>query len=298
MKTAIGTAQYAAPEILAQKPYNEKVDIFSMGVMLFIALAGSQPWRKADPKGDRWYNWTYNKDWKSFWEYHGGRSHKFSSDAKELLQGMLAHKPHKRWSIDDIKKCDWYQGKSFSDREAEKHLKRRKKEMDQKKFDASKREAGPRKKIELKEDMLDEDAKNLLASAKPPFCDIFRLPLTHFYTTDNAVIVLENIETAIASLKGDKKTEDKNKYELTFEVKISHGLTSASKESNTYLVAAKVNVFKESEDSNRNLVVFTNIGDFSSRMYLSKVYNDMMNHVGYMRTDTASDEKDDSKEDS
>merc|ERR1711920_742671 len=55
MKTASGTGYYAAPEILAGKLYTESVDIFSMGVMLFIALVGIQPWRKADPKTDLWY---------------------------------------------------------------------------------------------------------------------------------------------------------------------------------------------------------------------------------------------------
>lgn len=299
MKTAIGTAQYAAPEILAQKPYNEKVDIFSMGVMLFIALAGSQPWRKADPSNDRWYHWTYNKEWDKFWEYHGERSHQFEDDAKELLQGMLAHKAKKRWSIDDIKKCQWYQGKTFSDNEARKALKQRKREMDQKKFDASKRDPKTRKAIEAEQkddEMLDEDQKKLLASATPPFCDKIKLPLTHFYTKDNAVIVLEKINNAVLQLRGDKGSEEDNKFELNFEVKFSPGLGKA-----TYLVAGKANVYKESETSNRNLVVFSNNGDFTSRMYLPRVFNDMMSKIGYIRCDVKSKESadaEDTKEDS
>jgi len=286
MKTAIGTAQYAAPEILAQKPYDEKVDIFSMGVMLFIALAGSQPWRKADPEGDRWYNWTYNKKWKDFWDYHGDRSHKFEPEAQELLQGMLAHKPRKRWSIEDIKKCTWWQGKTWKDDKAEKALKKRKADMDQKKFDASKRDMTTRKDVAL-----DEDAKKLLASANPPFCDMIKLPLSHFYTKDNAVIVLEKIEKAITELRGESQSDDKKKYELTFEVKIGHGLGKSTSENGAYVVQGKVNVYRESEESARSLVVFNNNGDFTSRMYLPRVFNDIMGKIGFLRTDVKNTEE-------
>lgn len=42
LKTAVGTAQYAAPEVSGDKPYDgEKADIWSCGIILYAFLAGS-----------------------------------------------------------------------------------------------------------------------------------------------------------------------------------------------------------------------------------------------------------------
>lgn len=38
-----GTLSYAAPEVLLQKPYNKKVDVFSLGVIVFMMLGGFLP---------------------------------------------------------------------------------------------------------------------------------------------------------------------------------------------------------------------------------------------------------------
>ena len=42
-KSICGTKFYLAPEIMEQKDYNEKVDIWSMGVMIYIMCAGHIP---------------------------------------------------------------------------------------------------------------------------------------------------------------------------------------------------------------------------------------------------------------
>ena len=36
-----GSPGYTAPEILKGKPYNTKVDIFSLGILLFVMLSGN-----------------------------------------------------------------------------------------------------------------------------------------------------------------------------------------------------------------------------------------------------------------
>lgn len=38
-----GTIGYVAPEILNELPYDHKVDIFSLGIILFILLTGDSP---------------------------------------------------------------------------------------------------------------------------------------------------------------------------------------------------------------------------------------------------------------
>lgn len=42
-KLACGTLGYVAPEVLTQKGYNNKVDIWSVGIVTFLMLAGRLP---------------------------------------------------------------------------------------------------------------------------------------------------------------------------------------------------------------------------------------------------------------
>merc|ERR1711920_903727 len=141
-------------------------------------------------------------------------------------------------------------------------------------FDASKRTTETRKAI----DDIDEDAKNLIAKARPPAPDMINLPLTHFYTNDNAVIVMEKITNEINRLKGDLKSNDKENFEMTFEVKMK-----IWKKEDAEVVGGRVNVYTENEETRRNLVVFTPERDFSSKMWLPRVYNDMMTKLAYLR---------------
>lgn len=43
LNTNCGTPIYMAPEIWQGKPYNEKVDIWSIGVMMYYLLTGNHP---------------------------------------------------------------------------------------------------------------------------------------------------------------------------------------------------------------------------------------------------------------
>jgi len=43
-----GTPGYIAPEILDKKPYDEKVDIFSIGIMTYMLLSGTMPFKGND----------------------------------------------------------------------------------------------------------------------------------------------------------------------------------------------------------------------------------------------------------
>ena len=43
MMTKTGTVAFSAPEIFKENEYNEKVDIWSAGIVLYMMLSGEQP---------------------------------------------------------------------------------------------------------------------------------------------------------------------------------------------------------------------------------------------------------------
>jgi len=209
MKTAIGTAQYAAPEILRGKKYTEAIDIFSMGVMLFIAIVGSQPWRKADPRKDRWFKMVHAGQWDNFFKYHQ-RSHSFTEDQKVILKGLLEPEPKKRWQIKDIKNCKWYNnGKKICQNDVAMRLQKRKREVDRKKFQAMRPGAQGTRKGPL---------DILFTNDKLPHVYFQPTPLLSFVTNVKPDWVLEDITNVIAKMKGTITSEDKEKYKLTFQV--------------------------------------------------------------------------------
>jgi len=108
MKTTyVGTRGYQAPELLKNQKYTNACDIFSMGVILFILLAGYPPFEAAH-KTDKWYRPLATKDPEKFWHVHRGA--KIDDEAKKLIQGMLSYRPNSRMTLDEIIAHKWYTG--------------------------------------------------------------------------------------------------------------------------------------------------------------------------------------------
>ncbi|ETO33799.1 Protein kinase domain containing protein [Reticulomyxa filosa] len=140
MKTACGTKGYLAPEVLKGKKYEESVDIFAAGIILFITFAGCDffffimffapfffffffpPFNDAIPT-DWWWNRLENGwkerasgkllDRKQEWSKHGlfwaahERSRKFPQNLKDFLLKMLHPNPEERPTIEQIRKENW-----------------------------------------------------------------------------------------------------------------------------------------------------------------------------------------------
>lgn len=115
MKKMVGTENYAASEILYSRGYNEKVDIFSVGVMLFVMLSNMHPFQRADHH-DPWYKYPLNGDWQTFWRTHmrGSRKYQFSAVEKDLIQGMLDPNPRTRYTLEQIFNHRWMDGPCMS----------------------------------------------------------------------------------------------------------------------------------------------------------------------------------------
>ena len=96
-KNLCGTPQYIAPEVIRTKKYNEKSDIWSLGILLYEMLYGAVPFT-----GD-----TIEKILENILINDVILDSSISSDANELLRKMTDRDPTKRITIDNIVKSSW-----------------------------------------------------------------------------------------------------------------------------------------------------------------------------------------------
>jgi len=105
----LGTARYAAPEILKGKPYDGfKADIFSLGVVLLTLTTCKFGFVRASLE-DKYYKYIAEKKYDLYWETLGEKFPKISDELKNLFIKMIAYQPKERPSIEEILKSDWMQ---------------------------------------------------------------------------------------------------------------------------------------------------------------------------------------------
>jgi len=102
----VGTLGHQAPEVLLSRPYTKKSDIFSLGVCLFITVAGHPPFKQAlitDP----WFRCLAKSpaQHRRFWAAH--KNDVLSDSLMNLIQGMLCYQPVRRLLLKKIEKHEW-----------------------------------------------------------------------------------------------------------------------------------------------------------------------------------------------
>ena len=103
----LGTRNYAAPEILRNKPYDGfKADIFSLGVVLLTLTTCKMGFVEAT-KYDPYYRLIMTKHIEKYWNEVGKQIKGMSPELKDLFIKMVAYKPNNRPSIDEILKSPW-----------------------------------------------------------------------------------------------------------------------------------------------------------------------------------------------
>jgi BR serine/threonine kinase len=109
--TYISTCIYHPPEIYAGVPYSTvKVDLFALGVLLFIMVAGRAPFKRAE-MSDIWYKLFCLSNNKFWMQIESRRKQaKFSNEFKDLINKLLSFKAEERPSIDELREHLWCKG--------------------------------------------------------------------------------------------------------------------------------------------------------------------------------------------
>eukprot|EP01080_Neovahlkampfia_damariscottae_P006468 gene6468-10474_t len=97
-KTFAGSPLYMAPEVLNQKKYDSKVDLWSIGIIFYELLAGHRPYHASSLME------LINIIAKKPLEYP---NEIFSPSLKKLISGLLEVDPEKRFSINDVLNNDY-----------------------------------------------------------------------------------------------------------------------------------------------------------------------------------------------
>ena len=108
MSQRAGTAYYIAPEVL-RKNYDEKCDLWSCGVILYILLCGYPPFNGSSEKAIM-ENVLIGK-----YSIKGKEWENVSQEAKDLIAKLLEYDPTKRPSAKDVLNNVWI--KKLSEKE-------------------------------------------------------------------------------------------------------------------------------------------------------------------------------------
>jgi len=90
LKTKCGTLSYQAPEILLRMPYGKAIDLWSIGIILYVMLGGYHPFRASDERK------VNDLVIQGKFMFHECYWHDVTSDGKALIRELLTKLPTRR----------------------------------------------------------------------------------------------------------------------------------------------------------------------------------------------------------
>lgn len=105
MTSLVGTPHYVAPEVANGEPYDERVDSWGMGVVLYVMLYARLPFQHSDPFELLQQVRAGGFDLPS--RLPCGALASVSSEAQDLMQKLLRTNPADRIALEDVGKHPW-----------------------------------------------------------------------------------------------------------------------------------------------------------------------------------------------
>lgn len=111
LKSYRGTMTYMAPEIKEGKVYKgSQVDLFSIGVILFIIVQGIFPFKEAR-KEEYFYNLLLTGQFDTYFTKVNGTG--LSGEFKELILSLFSYDGDRRPTLDELKQNPWLNKPGF-----------------------------------------------------------------------------------------------------------------------------------------------------------------------------------------
>ncbi|KAM8847401.1 serine/threonine-protein kinase D3-like isoform 2-T2 [Synchiropus picturatus] len=100
-RSVVGTPAYLAPEVLRSKGYNRSLDMWSVGVIVYVSLSGTFPFTEDEDISEQIQNAAFM--------YPPGTWREICPDATDLINNLLQVKMRKRFSVDKSLSHPWLQ---------------------------------------------------------------------------------------------------------------------------------------------------------------------------------------------
>ncbi|XP_028827797.1 serine/threonine-protein kinase D3 isoform X2 [Denticeps clupeoides] len=100
-RSVVGTPAYLAPEVLRSKGYNRSLDMWSVGVIVYVSLSGTFPFNEDEDINDQIQNAAFM--------YPPAPWKEISAEATDLINNLLQVKMRKRYSVDKSLSHPWLQ---------------------------------------------------------------------------------------------------------------------------------------------------------------------------------------------
>ncbi|XP_077284832.1 serine/threonine-protein kinase D3 isoform X2 [Arctopsyche grandis] len=91
-RSVVGTPAYLAPEVLRNKGYNRSLDMWSVGVIVYVSLSGTFPFNEDEDINEQIQNAAFM--------YPPNPWNEISADAINLINNLLQVKQRKRFTVD------------------------------------------------------------------------------------------------------------------------------------------------------------------------------------------------------
>jgi serine/threonine protein kinase len=103
VKQQAGTPGYVSPEVIERKTHGKPVDMWAMGVVLFMLLGGYPPFYEPDNNTKNMYRRIIMGDY----HFHPDYWAEISDEAKDLVRGCMTVDPTRRLTVDQALAHPW-----------------------------------------------------------------------------------------------------------------------------------------------------------------------------------------------